>query len=252
MALIPSLPKLDASRLSRPRVSDEIVERLERAIMEGGYGVGQALPSERELMATFQVGRPAVREALYTLAQRGVVSVRSGARARVTEPNPVGAFSTMSLLVRHLLGRPGGIGHFQEVRALLEVALARMAASECKEEELGTLQRALQANKDAIGNRREFNRTDVDFHFQLARRTDNPLILAVHAAMAEWLAEQRDVALAAGSMSRTFHDHARIYQAIADRDPDRAAAAMQSHLNSVARNYRKSLRAAANSPPDGF
>ena len=50
--------------IRRRKLSHEILERLLARITSGELAAGEHLPSERDLMAQFQVGRPAVREAL--------------------------------------------------------------------------------------------------------------------------------------------------------------------------------------------
>ena len=69
--------------IQRPRVHTEVLSCLLDDIQSGVYQVGQKLPSERELMDEFGVGRPAVREALSGLARMGLIEVSPGMRARV-------------------------------------------------------------------------------------------------------------------------------------------------------------------------
>ncbi len=54
--------------IPRRKLSDEVFDRLKRMIMSGEARPGQTLPSERELMDRFGVGRPAIREAMQALA----------------------------------------------------------------------------------------------------------------------------------------------------------------------------------------
>ena len=60
----------------------------EEMIQDGQFGLGDFLPSERELMQHFGVGRPAVREALFALQRMGLVVVATGERPRVSNSNP--------------------------------------------------------------------------------------------------------------------------------------------------------------------
>ena len=230
---------LDSRPLRRPRISDDIATQLEAAIAKKDYAVGDTLPSERDLMVAFGSGRPAVREALYTLQKLGLIEIRNGARARVVQPNPSGALDDLTSVARHILSQPAGVGHFQQIRALLETGLARLAASSATPEQLERLGRALRANKAAIGNRARFNRTDVEFHFQFADFTGNPIVLAIHRTMSGWLYEQRDVALNPGGMPQTYAQHLAIFEAIVARDPDSAEQAMRTHLETVALNYER-------------
>ena len=69
----------------RRKLSDEVFDRLKAMIVSGERGPGETLPSERELMARFGVGRPAIREAMQALANLGLVTIHHGERARVQE-----------------------------------------------------------------------------------------------------------------------------------------------------------------------
>jgi DNA-binding FadR family transcriptional regulator len=61
------------------------VEQLKEAIARGQYGPGAKLPPERELSEVFKVSRTVVRDALTVLAGTGVIQLRQGVGAIVTE-----------------------------------------------------------------------------------------------------------------------------------------------------------------------
>jgi DNA-binding FadR family transcriptional regulator len=70
----------------RRKLSENVRERLLEQINEGDLRPGDALPSERELMALYGVGRPAIREAMQQLASLGLIVVRHGDRPRLAQP----------------------------------------------------------------------------------------------------------------------------------------------------------------------
>lgn len=231
---------VEEAPIRRMRVSDQIVERLEAQIRGGTYAIGDTLPSERQLMRRFGVGRPAVREALFTLSKRGIVEVRSGMKPRVRAPDATMVLDDLSSVARHFLAQPQGVANFQQLREFLEVALARDAARHATPDELERLRQALAANEAAIGDREAFIETDVAFHFVLAERTRNGIITSIHAAMQRWLYEQRVVAHRVPDIEPvSYAGHAAIAAAIIARDPDAAERAMHGHLQEVARNYDK-------------
>jgi GntR family transcriptional repressor for pyruvate dehydrogenase complex len=51
-------------KINQPKISDVIMEQLERMILEGSLQPGQKLPPERELAVQFEVSRPSLREAI--------------------------------------------------------------------------------------------------------------------------------------------------------------------------------------------
>ena len=219
------------------RLSEDVADHLERMIREGELVETERLPSERDLMRHFGVGRPSVREALLRLSKMGLVEMRSGERARVTRPTPQVVIDHLSGSARHMLAAPGGVHDFQNARIFFEIGLARHAAKHATDEDLRQLEAALEVNRQSIGDLRRFERTDVDFHYVLAQISRNPIFTAIHAALAEWLLEQRRTTLAAGEDQTAFDAHRLIFETVASRDADRAEAAMREHLEYVARRY---------------
>ncbi len=207
-------------------------------IHDGQYLPGDQLPSERELMRQFGVGRPAVREALFALQKMGLVAINSGERARVTQPTPTVVFESLAGAARHLLAAPDGVRHFQEARAFFEIGLARFAAAHATEADLAELEAALDANRRALDSVQAFERTDVAFHYVLALIPRNPIFTAMHEAIAAWLTGQRTITLRTpGQKFVACRAHEKIYDAIAARDPERAERAMRHHLDQVADIY---------------
>jgi GntR family transcriptional repressor for pyruvate dehydrogenase complex len=199
-------------------------------------------------MAIFNVGRPAVREALLTLENAGVVAVRSGMRAFVTRPTAAGMIGQLSQAARHLLVRPEGIRNFQEARRLFETGLAGMAAQLGTPSDFEKLTAALEANRLSIGDRATFEQTDVAFHYAIAEVPRNPLFLALHDAIVEWLIDQRHLSLRRdGNERRAYDRHREIHDAILARDAAAASAAMSAHLQEVEKLYWATVEGAPRS-----
>lgn len=232
---------MDAAVVKPRKLFEEIVERIAGAIRAGEFSPGDLLPSERELMQTFGVGRSVVREALFALQRMGLVEVRSGTRARVTAPTPQRLIAELSGTVRVLLNGEGGIRNLQDARSFFEIGLARYAALHATAADLARVERALVANRLAIGKVKAFAETDVAFHYEIALIRRNPIFPAIHEAIVAWLREQRLTALNAPRQEEVFtkayEAHAAIFEGIAARDPDRAERAMEGHLAEVAEFY---------------
>ena len=142
--------ELEIGQIERSRLSDQIAARFERMIVSGELAPGDSLPSERDLMERFGVGRPAVREALFALQKMGLVALSSGARARVTAPTADRVLSELAGAARYYLSAEGGERAFQDARAFFEAGLARHAAIHATEVDLAALKRALDANARAV------------------------------------------------------------------------------------------------------
>src|SRR3954447_20560926 len=114
--------------LRKRKRADEIAEHIERAISTGEFKEGSPMPSEKELSERFGVGRPSVRQALFTLQQQGLVEITSGTRARVTAPSGKFMVGQMAGLVRRVTSNSEGQQHMEQARLLFEAGVAWQAA----------------------------------------------------------------------------------------------------------------------------
>ena len=232
-----SKEKETASRLAPRKKFEEIAEHLELLIFSGRLSLGDKIPSERDLMAQFGAGRASVREALFTLQRKGLLAARAGAASRVSRPSADTMVSELSGAARHMLSMPGGVRDLQHARALFEIGLARHAALHAAPDDLAALKDALDQN-GAATDQATFEKTDLLFHYALAMMAHNPIFTSLHMALSDWLSEQRRVSARAGAtFAEIYAQHRAIYEAIAEGDAPAAQAAMEYHLDSVARFY---------------
>jgi len=224
--------------IERKKLFEHVAAHLEAQILAGKLRPGDQLPPERDLQISFGVGRPAIREALISLQKAGLLELNNGSRARVQMPTASHIFMGMAPAVRQMLSTSDGHRHFQGARLFFEAGLARVAAKSATDEDLAALKGALEANRAAIDDRDQFTATDIAFHFELAKIARNPVFIALHDQISEWLTEQRVVTLTAGGQALTaFKAHEAIYQAVVARDPDRAEDAMRNHLEQLASTF---------------
>jgi DNA-binding FadR family transcriptional regulator len=235
--------------IRRQKLYEQVSARLEARIIDKTYDVGDLLPSERDMMREFGVGRPAIREALAHLRNMGLVELRSGERAQVIQPTPEVVVDALSGVAKHMLIAPDGVRNFQNARLFFEVGLARHAALHATAEDIDQLRSALEVNHAALNDLARFEQTDVAFHYVLAVIPRNPIFPAIHAAIAEWLVQQRHITLnwrgRKGTAERAYAAHKAIYEAIAARDPDLAEKAMRDHLAHVASVFWEAMESDA-------
>jgi DNA-binding FadR family transcriptional regulator len=224
--------------IKRDRLSDQIARNLEQMILSGELALGDTLPSERDLMERYDVGRPAIREALLWLNKKGLIAVSGGEKARVTEPNPKELLEHLSAAALMMVARPEGMHLFQQTRLFTEVALAREAAVNASAEDLKYLEVLLRANQETKGDVEAFVRTDDAFHFGIASISRNPLIIALYNSVLDVLQDQRHTSLQhAEALTAAIGCHVRIYEAIKARAPDAAEREMRKHLLDVETFY---------------
>lgn len=229
---------LPRAPIRRRKVHEEVAERIEQLIRDGDLQPGDFLPSEREFMTAFGVGRNAVREAMLSLGRMGLVAVSSGERSRVVRPTAEAMVAELSGAARLLLADDDGMRQFQDARALFEGAIARRAAMLATPADLARLEKILERNEAAIGDHAAFMEVDVAFHLALAETCKNPVFTAIHSAVVGWLIDQRAISgKAATAGEAAYAAHVRIFEAVAGREGEAAQAAMEAHLAAVADLY---------------
>jgi GntR family transcriptional regulator, sialic acid-inducible nan operon repressor len=226
--------------IDRSRLSDQVTAQLERLIVSGEIKPGDTLPSERELMSLFGVGRTSIREALFALQRKGIVSAQPGQRPVVTAPRAEALVSELSGTVRLFLATEPGTREFQLARRFFEPALARYAAIHATDADISRMANGLAACDATANDADRFVDADVDFHFAIVQATHSQLLIALHRAVLDWLREQRIISIEPiGSSLAAQRAHRAIFEAIRARQPDRAESAMLAHLEQVERYYWK-------------
>ena len=234
----------------RRKLSHEVFDRLVQTIQSGELAPDDQLPSERELMQRYRVGRPAIREAMQALQRMGLIRIAHGERARVTLPTADTIVDQVSGAMVQMLGRmPGGLDQLKEARLLFEVGLAQVAARRGTAETVAQLRAALAACHAASGDQARFLAADMAFHRQIAAMSGNTLIRALSQGMLDWMMRfRRDLVTARGAERLTLEEHARIAEAITAGDPAAAAAAMTDHLTRANQLYSVLMAAPAAAP----
>lgn len=233
--------RMSTEPIVRRKLYQEVLERLLQRIRSGELSPGDQLPSERDLMEFYGVGRPAVREALQELARSGIVEITHGERARVVVPTAQLLISQIAGGARHLLQtQPGTLEHLREARVFLEAGLARMAAERATAEDIARLRLRLAEHRASMVNLEEFLSRDMAFHREIAVISGNVIFPAIVEAVFNWASEySRSIVRAPGAEELTLAEHLRIVEAIAAHDPDAAARAMRDHLLRANDLYRQ-------------
>lgn len=220
------------------RKVDHVLNSLRQAIEAGQLAVGERLPPERELAASFGVGRSSVREALSVLQMGGLLEVRHGQGTYVLGPEPTGAaFGTAT---------PGDQFDFlalTEARYAFELGVARLAAERRTPQGLSDMQSALQGLQTAAETTDEarFETANLEFHLALARSTGNAalcnLARSLHAPLASHAARRVRRAfygVMPERMRLAVPLHAAIAQAVEAGQPEAAMRAVMAHYANVA------------------
>ena len=216
----------------RRRLSDEVLARLKLLITSGELTIGDELPSERELMARFGVGRPAIREAMQALAAMGLVAISHGERAKVLELTAQSIFRQMDGSAKIMLAKSAdSLEHLKNARIFFERGMAREAAVRASPDGIARLRQLLVLQRQALGNSDAFIAADMQFHTAVAALSGNPIYAAVSEAMLGWLKEYHtELLIWSGKETFTLSEHKEIINCIEARDGDAAERAMIKHL----------------------
>jgi GntR family transcriptional repressor for pyruvate dehydrogenase complex len=224
--------------LRSPLTRSEVASQLEAEVLSGELEAGTKLPSERELALRLGVSRPLVREALRSLVERGLVEISPG---RGTFVRAASATDSVRALGSHYLRQKITPRHLIEVRTIIEPAAARLAAERATDEEIEELGHAVEQINSA-GSILDRARWDIRLHTLVARMSHNPVIETTFESIATLVFELMLRSLSDSKIqaeSAPFH-HA-VYEAIRDRDPQRAYDAMLAHHERGGKFYGKDL-----------
>ena len=225
-----------SDRSLRRKRADDVFDRISGLILSGEFAPGEAMPSERELMERFDVGRPAVREAVQRLANMGIATVSHGERSRVNPLSPALALRQMDGVAQLLLSAdPSTLDHLRDARRMVETGLVSLAAEKASDEDVAALGTILGRQKRAIGDREAFVSEDIAFHLRIAEIARNPVVTATHDALLGWILKRHSHLLHWQGRERdTLREHHRIVGAIARGEPSLAADRMAFHLDRAA------------------
>lgn len=222
-------PAADPLRpVNRPRLYEQLVERLLAHVHEEGLRPGQRLPPERELAQLLGVSRASVSQALVALEVQGVVDVRHGDGAILR------SVPAQRQLIATLRTRRRRLTDVIEAREALEVKLAELAAARRGEDDLRRIDDALavMATQVAEGGRGEEG--DEQFHDAVTSAAHSGLLADLMAEIAVAIRESRTESLAQPDRPQQSLDgHRAIAEAIRAGDSVAARAAMREHLAMV-------------------
>ena len=217
----------------RQKLSDQVFDRLWAMVQSGELSPGDTMPSERALMERFNVGRPAVREALQSMANKGLISISHGERSKVNKLTPGIAFDQVDSIAKLLLSsEPSNLENLKQFRKILEAGSIQIAAGNCTPKNIANLRALVEAQRNKLGQEKAFIEADIAFHVAVAALTENPLIQAVTQAMLSWLsAYYKPVLHWSGREDTTLMEHARIVDLLEAKDVSGAVRLMGDHLN---------------------
>lgn len=221
------------------RLADRVTGQLEALVVGDALQPGDLLPPERELCDMLGVSRTVVREAVRTLVAKGLLEVRQGHGTVVRSPDVRLASEVLTHLLRGSGADRIAFPRVHEVRRLIEVETAGLAAERHTPEDLLEIEKHLRAC-GAAADPESWALADVAFHAAIAAATHNLLFPVLLSSMAEILMELRRAAVALPDTTDRAHQHHEIiYAGIRDRSPAAARKAMREHMAEAETTFQK-------------
>ena len=174
--------------VGRSKLFERIVEQIQGRIVRGELRAGDRLPPERELALAFGASRTAVREALKTLAQMGLVDMRPGRGTIITDNTFDAMRSSLGLMLRVGQHSPDAL---VELRQIIEPEIAALAAERATETHIAALREAVEMMERSLRRADTYIEADNRFHRTLALASRNPLIVSLVDSIVGLLSEQR-------------------------------------------------------------
>lgn len=231
--------------IERRNVYELVAERLIGDISARRLKPGDPLPSERQLSETYAVGRSSVREALRMVESQGLIkSVGHGAFVVAEYGNPLNA--SLALLVAM---RDGDLRELFEVRKILEVETAGLAAERRSAEDVERMRAAIAAMDVGIASRDRYISGDLEFHQAVVAATGNRIAQHVMHAIRDVMRRAlMSIYQIPGSPERSNEQHRRVFEAVVAGRSDDARQRMREHLLRVEGDIRESKTVIASTP----
>lgn len=237
------------NKVQVPRISDAVASTLERRILEGSLKAGDRLPPERELAIELGVSRPSLREAIQKLASKGMVTSRQGGGTYVTDALEASFFDPWQDMMGNY---PNLREDMLEFRRMLEGQAAEWAAERATDADLQRLDQSFQTLQAAFDtdNTEKRSAADIAFHQAVGDASHNVLLGHLSAALLRLMHDNirlnlGELKMVPAASSLLMRQHAAIHSAIAERKPQAARSAAETHIDFVRETLAQTLRSVA-------
>ncbi|WP_100405096.1 FadR/GntR family transcriptional regulator [Bacillus solitudinis] len=206
----------------------EIIKELNQIIQTDKLTSGDKLPSERELSDRLQVGRSSVREALRALELLDLIETRRGEGTYI---KPVGSYRLVNIILSFLLKDSGAREDLTETRRIIELEALRLACERMTSQTLEKLYSLILKSKDEWSHGDIPVEEDYLFHQTIVEASQNRLLLNLWISLVEYNKVAIKESLEReGRPALSIQEHEVIFEAIQQRDREKAVLFMKKHL----------------------
>jgi GntR family transcriptional regulator, transcriptional repressor for pyruvate dehydrogenase complex len=222
-----------------------VAELILQLIAESRLRPGDRMPTENELAARMGASRTVVREAVKILSALGRVRAQKGRGLYVADDG--GMLGTSRWEGFFLPTDLDHIFMLFEFRRVQEMAASRSAATRATPAELRAIEAAAETCRQGhlTGEAALFDRGDDEFHLGIAVASHNQFLVASVREARRLQHQSSTIGLhgtVGGHAEEAIEEHAAIYRAIRDGDPEAAAQAAAVHLDQTLEDYRREIQ----------
>jgi GntR family transcriptional repressor for pyruvate dehydrogenase complex len=225
---------LQEAPIMRQSVAEMVAKRILEMVTSRALKPGDQLPPERELAEMLDVSRPSVREAIRGLSILGVVNVRQGGGAFISQLDgdallgPIRFFLSLEEM---------NIRELYEARSLIEGDVARRAAQTMTDEQIAALGTMLEEQAGTVSDPKAFRVADFRFHEAIWIGCGNAFLKRIGESLNSLGLEfRRRASENPAVLAQSLKDHRKLVEALKNRDSTAAAAAAEEHMQNVYRS----------------
>lgn len=234
--------------VERPKsLAQYVVNEITGRVRSKMLRAGDRLPTEAALMQEFDVSRTVIREALSRLQAAGLVETRHGIGTFVLAEEALEVFFQDSpqspITIRDVIA-------MMELRISLEIEAVGIAALRALPEHIEAIRGTMEAFARRMEQQDFAVEEDKAFHMAIARATSNKYFVKFFSQLGDAIPRSRLNTPKISSesrkdfLNRTYREHDAIFNALINKDPETARAAMRIHLNSSLERLVKALESA--------
>ncbi|MGF6348081.1 FadR/GntR family transcriptional regulator [Variovorax sp. W2I14] len=204
------------------------LELLGEAIVAGRYAIGASIPSEPVLGEELGVSRTVVREAIKSLAAKGLIVTGPKVGTRVLPQDKWNWFDPDVITWQSRAGlTPEFLRDLQDLRRVVEPAAVRLAAERAEEQDIEEIERAYAGMKEAIENGGDYVTFDLRFHNGLLAAARNRMLAQMSKALNALLRTSFEISTAKpDGPALSLPMHRAVLDAVILRNPDKAERAV--------------------------
>lgn len=212
-------------------LSEKIAQSILDAIISGKIRQQDPFPSQYQLGQLFGVSRTVIREATQILVSKGILEVKHGKRITILPPSHDQITESVSLA---FLRKNISLIEVLELRKVLEVEIVAFAALKAEESDIESLKLHIETMKEHLTEEIGYVDADVVFHKAIFMAAKKPAFELVLNSLNDYLFESRRKSYRGPlNTMRAVDSHQQILEAIEERDPEKAQAAMRKHLENT-------------------